>query len=127
MVRRVGIDDYSRAIPLQARLYVTADGSLHATYDLFFTPSRCRTVDPGGGRVDGTGSADQICGRRGTDKIHPGYGKDYVTAGPGADVIYARDGYRDLISCGRGRDLVIADRKDKVSRDCERVRRGPYR
>jgi TolB protein len=127
MARRVGIDEDSRAIPLRARLYVTADGSLHATYDLFFTPSRCRTLDPGAGRIDGTGSADQICGRRGADQIHPGYGKDYVTAGAGPDVIYARDGYRDLISCGRGRDRVIADRKDKVSRSCERVRRGVYR
>jgi len=127
MARRVGLDDHSRAIPLQARLYVTADGALHATYDLFFTPSRCRTLDPGAGRIDGTGSADQICGRRGAEQIHPGYGKDYVTAGAGPDVIYARDGYRDLISCGSGRDLVIADRKDKVSRSCERVRRGVYR
>jgi hypothetical protein len=126
-VRRVGIDEDSRAIPLSARLYVTADGALHATYDLFFTPSRCQTADPGGGRSDGTGFADQICGRRGADSIHPGYGKDYVTAGAGNDVIYARDGYGDLITCGRGRDLVIADRFDKVSRSCERVRRGRYR
>ena len=85
------------------------------------------TLDPGGGRIDGTASADQICGRRGADEIHPGYGKDYVTAGAGPDVIYARDGYRDLISCGRGRDRVIADRKDRVSRSCERLRRGPPR
>ena len=127
MVRRLGLDRDSRAIPLQARLYVTADRALHATYDLFFTPSRCRTLDAGGGRIDGTGFADQICGRRGADEIHPGYGKDYVTAGAGPDVIYARDGYRDVISCGRGRDRVIADRKDKVSRSCERVRRGSPR
>jgi len=127
MVRRIGLDESSRAIPLRARLHVTADGALHATYDLLFTPSRCTALDPGGGRIDGTGSADQICGRRGADKVHPGYGTDYVTAGAGPDVIYTRDGYRDLISCGRGRDLVIADRTDKVSRSCERVRRGRYR
>jgi hypothetical protein len=127
LVRRVGIDDSSRALPLQARLHVTADGSLRAMYDLFFTPSRCSTLDPGGGRIYGTGSADQICGRRGADRIHPDYGKDYVTAGAGPDVIYARDGYRDLITCGRGRDLVIADRFDRVSRSCERIRRGVYR
>jgi Tol biopolymer transport system component len=127
MVRRIGLDESSRAVPLQARLDVTADGALNATYDLFFTPSRCTTLDPGGGRIDGTGAADHICGRRGADRIHPGYGKDYVTAGAGPDVIYARDGYGDLLTCGRGRDLVIADRTDKVSRSCERVRRGRYR
>jgi hypothetical protein len=104
---------------------VVAHGSLQADEDLFFTPSRCVTLDPGAGRISGTRFADQLCGRRGTDDIHPGAGRDRVAAGAGPDVIYARDGYRDVISCGRGRDLVIADRKDKVSGDCERVRRLP--
>jgi hypothetical protein len=36
-----------------------------------------------------------------------------------------RDGIRDRVNCGSGRDTVTADRKDKIARNCERVtRRG---
>jgi WD40 repeat protein len=40
------------------------------------------------------------------------------------DVVLARNGLRDMISCGRGRDLVIADRVDRAAQDCESVRRA---
>ena len=40
-----------------------------------------------------------------------------------ADRILARDGRRERISCGAGRDSVSADRRDVVARDCEVVRR----
>lgn len=39
------------------------------------------------------------------------------------DRILARNGVRDTIVCGRGCDLVIADRIDRVATDCESVRR----
>ena len=42
----------------------------------------------------------------------------------GDDTIFARDRARDQIDCGRGRDRVVADRNDSVSRNCERVSRG---
>ena len=58
MARRVGLDQNSRAVPLSVRLHATAkgaSGSLQRTDELFFTPSRCVTVDPGsGGRIYGT-------------------------------------------------------------------------
>jgi hypothetical protein len=38
-------------------------------------------------------------------------------------VIRARDGQRDEVTCGSGRDRVIADKRDRVRRSCERVRR----
>jgi hypothetical protein len=123
MARRVPRDRHSATLPLRARLSATADVALQATEDVVFAPSRCRTLDPGGGPIYGTRYADQICGRRGADEIHPGRFKDHVAAGAGRDVIYARDNYRDVISCGPGRDVVFADRKDWVSRDCERVLR----
>ena len=125
--RRVGRGPSSRSISLSARLNVTADGPLLATAretgNVFFTPSRCVTSDRGGGSIEGTRFADRICGRRGADYIDPLGRKDYVYAGAGPDVLNTGDGYGDVISCGPGRDLVFADRKDKVSRDCERVRR----
>jgi hypothetical protein len=42
-----------------------------------------------------------------------------VTAGDGNDVIDVRDGSRDVVSCGAGRDIVRRDSKD-VLRGCER-------
>jgi hypothetical protein len=45
-----------------------------------------------------------------------------MIAGPGSDVVRAKDGARDTITCGAGRDLVYADRADHIARDCERVR-----
>jgi hypothetical protein len=125
--RRVGRDQSSRSMSLSARLTVTADRPLLATSRetgyVFFTPSRCVTRDRGGGYIEGTRFPDRICGRRGADDIDPLGGKDYVYAGAGRDLINSRDRYGDVISCGPGRDRVFADRKDKVSRDCERVRR----
>jgi hypothetical protein len=46
-----------------------------------------------------------------------------LDAGTGNDRIAARDGTRDTIRCGPGRDTVVADRKDVVAWNCERVRR----
>jgi Tol biopolymer transport system component len=39
-----------------------------------------------------------------------------------ADIVLARNHLRDTISCGPGRDLVYADGRDLVGRDCETVR-----
>jgi Tol biopolymer transport system component len=93
--------------------------------ELEFAITRCTNRDRGAGRIDGTPFADKICGRRGADRIFPRSGSDVVNAGDGSDVINTVDGrrYRDLISCGRGRDRVIADRRDRVLRNCERVER----
>ena len=125
--RRVGRDRRGRNVPLSARLTVTADGPLLATRRetgyVFYTPSGCVTTDRGGGYIEGSDFADRICGRRGADEIDPLGGKDYVFAGAGRDLINSWDNRGDVISCGPGRDRVFADRKDKVSRDCERVRR----
>jgi hypothetical protein len=38
-------------------------------------------------------------------------------------VIPVRDGERDVVRCGSEDDTVVADRKDVVGRDCERVSR----
>jgi hypothetical protein len=75
-----------------------------------------------GERLRGTRRADLILARGGTDKIRPRRGRDCVRAGKGNDRIFTRDGTRDRIKCGRGRDLVYADRRDRV-KGCERVKR----
>jgi hypothetical protein len=49
--------------------------------------------------------------------------RSVIRARGGADSIRATNGKRDVISCGSGRDRVVADRRDRVGRDCERVTR----
>ena len=72
-------------------------------------------------RLRGFRGADSICGKASGDVITPGPGRDRVRGGAGADRILARDGRRDAIDCGSGRDLVMIDRRDRLV-NCERVR-----
>jgi Ca2+-binding RTX toxin-like protein len=80
----------------------------------------------------GFGGDDLLLGGAGNDKLYGGAGNDQLLGGLGKDLIYgdagkdtisARDGAHDTIHCGTGRDVVIADKIDTVSRDCEVVRR----
>jgi Ca2+-binding RTX toxin-like protein len=111
---------------------------------------RLEAEDPGymgdtleGGEGDdflfGDDQRDTLEGGPGTDVLRGGPSGDLLVGGPGRDVIYgqggldviqARDGTRDRLSCGTNRDntrperdTVYADRFDRVSRDCEVIRR----
>jgi Ca2+-binding RTX toxin-like protein len=65
--------------------------------------------------IRGRGGDDVIYAGSGRDRITPGGGRDTVSAGAGADRISARDGKRDRIDGGRGRDRATIDRRlDKV-------------
>jgi len=63
--------------------------------------------------IVGTAERDRLRGTAGTDR---------VLAGPGNDVIVSRDHRRDIVSCGPGRDYVLADQLDRLFR-CERIER----
>ena len=76
----------------------------------------------GNDRVNGSTGNDRVGGHSGNDRVTGGRGNDLVTGGSGNDVISVRDGRRDRVNCGRGRDRVRADRRDRL-RGCERVRR----
>jgi Ca2+-binding RTX toxin-like protein len=85
--------------------------------------------------LNGDPGRDRVSGGRGTDTVYGGPGPDRLTGGPGRDAffgqaggdsIHARDGRRDRVRCGRGRDSVRADRFDRL-RGCERVRRARAR
>lgn len=78
---------------------------------------------PGPDVIDGRGGNDRLFGRGGNDRITGGPGRDVIDSGPGNDRVLARDGARDAIRCGTGRDTVVADRVDTAARDCERVSR----
>jgi len=77
----------------------------------------------GNDRIAGGSSPDRVRGDRGNDRIDGNSGRDRVAGNSGNDRIRARDGSRDRIDCGPGRDRVLADRADRVARNCERVRR----
>ena len=71
----------------------------------------------------GGGGKDRLNGGDGADEIKPGRGKDRIKGGAGDDEIRAARGGRDRVNCGRGDDVAfVNDRKDRVSRNCERVK-----
>jgi hypothetical protein len=86
--------------------------------------NRCR-IDgtPRADHIRGTPLRDLIDGRGGADTIVGGGGGDRISGGTGDDTIFSKDRYRDTVSCGPGRDRVVADYRDRIGRDCEYVRR----
>jgi Ca2+-binding RTX toxin-like protein len=83
-----------------------------------------------GGNVDDTLSGDarpnRLSAGEGDDSLKGFQGFDTLLGGKGIDVITARDGERDDIFCGAGRDLAIVDRHDRI-RGCDSVDRGRRR
>jgi Ca2+-binding RTX toxin-like protein len=73
--------------------------------------------------LSGSSGDDRLIGSSGNDRITGGTGSDRLQGDTGNDRISARDGARDSIACGSGRDTVTADRSDRVASNCERVSR----
>jgi hypothetical protein len=80
----------------------------------------------------GLGGNDTLRGGKGNDRLEGGAGNDVLDGGRGLDVLLggagkdtlkSRDGQRDRVDCGPGRDLVLADRRDTVAKSCEVVKR----
>ena len=65
---------------------------------------------------------DLIDGGKGNDNLVGGSESDLIRGGSGNDSILSRDGVRDLVQCGPGRDTVLVDLRDRVSA-CEVVKR----
>jgi Ca2+-binding RTX toxin-like protein len=80
----------------------------------------------------GAGGDDTLVGGFGGDRLYGGPGTDRLIADGGIgvgqaprggnDYVSARDGRRDLVDCGPGRDVAQVDRFDRVT-GCEIVRR----
>ena len=83
---------------------------------------------PGNDFVVGGQGSDNIVGGDGNDFLIDGNlresSRDNVAGGGGGDVIIANHvpAVKDIVVCGRGFDRVLADTKDTVARDCERVK-----
>lgn len=76
----------------------------------------------GNDTMNGKAGNDTISGDAGNDVLRGGRGEDLLLGGGGNDRIYARDGERDTINCGKGRDVVWADAIDVITGGCEVVR-----
>jgi Ca2+-binding RTX toxin-like protein len=76
--------------------------------------------------VGGRGS-DHLLGEEGNDLLLDGpereFATDMLSAGEGNDVVAAvnKPAFEDIVTCGGGLDRVIADRKDVLAPDCEKV------
>ena len=76
--------------------------------------------------IGGRGS-DNVLGEEGNDLVADGpdreFATDRLTAGDGNDVVAVvnRPAFKDIVSCGEGFDRVLADRKDVLAPDCEKV------
>ena len=71
--------------------------------------------------LKGNGDSDTLLGGRGGDRLNGGKAFDVLMGGRGNDRIDARDGHRDRIDCGQGRDKVFVDRVEDGVRNCEKV------
>lgn len=73
-------------------------------------------------RILGLGAGDRLYGFAGNDIVVGGPGADRMFGGTGNDRLEARDGTKDLVDCGPGRDTAIIDNID-VIKSCEIVKR----
>jgi Ca2+-binding RTX toxin-like protein len=72
--------------------------------------------------LTGGAGRDRLDGGSGNDKLNGGPGANAYVGGSGRDTIDARNKTKDTVDCGKGRDAVRADKKDRL-RGCERVKR----
>jgi Ca2+-binding RTX toxin-like protein len=79
--------------------------------------------------VDGAHGSDRMLGEGGGDWLFDGpLGEaskdDVLSAGAGEDILFGDHvpAVKDIVSCGGGFDRVLADSKDVVADDCEKVR-----
>jgi uncharacterized repeat protein (TIGR01451 family) len=76
-----------------------------------------RVIGKGGDdRLSGDRGQDYLAGRKGDDRVGGGPGGDTLRGGDDSDLIGAKDGVRDTVDGGRGRDTCVVDRKDAVTR-----------
>jgi Ca2+-binding RTX toxin-like protein len=82
----------------------------------------------GNDAVQGGLGSDNVLGGEGNDfmvdgEFEPPAVKDILSSGEGNDVMNAanKPAGKDTLTCGSGVDRVLADSKDVVSPDCEKV------
>jgi Ca2+-binding RTX toxin-like protein len=83
---------------------------------------------PGNDIVSGGRGSDSVLGEAGNDFLLDGptreFSLDKVSGGDGNDVLAIDNvpAVKDIATCGGGFDRILADSKDLIAPDCERVR-----
>ena len=80
----------------------------------------CLIGGTGSDRLEGGDGSDRLTGGTGSDVLIDRQGFNAYDAGRGNDFVNARNGVRELVRCGPGRDRARADRRDRI-RSCERI------
>ena len=79
----------------------------------------------GGGAGNDTGLGgsgdDRVVGDEGADTLTGGAGRDVLNGGEGDDLLSARDGVRDVVKGGPGKDRARIDAKRDVRRSIEKL------
>jgi dipeptidyl aminopeptidase/acylaminoacyl peptidase len=65
--------------------------------------------------LKGLSGDDVLRGLGGRDSLTGGTGRDRLEGGAGSDTIFARDGRRDVVNGGSGKDFAQVDRLDRVT------------
>jgi Ca2+-binding RTX toxin-like protein len=68
----------------------------------------------GNDALSGLGGNDVLLGGHGSDRLTGGAGRDSLRGGAGADTLRARDGARDVVNGGPGRDRARLDAVDRA-------------
>jgi Ca2+-binding RTX toxin-like protein len=79
--------------------------------------------DQGAIKFKGGPADDVFFGTEKNDKASGGAGSDQLDGKGGKDRISARDGERDLIDCGKGRDRAKTDKHEAQVKGCEVVKK----
>lgn len=124
--------DNAASLTFQVRSVVVPSSVVPSGTKIGTAGANVLTGDAGANILSGLGGSDRLFGRGGNDTLYGGAGNDLLDGGlgldryfggTGRDTIRARDGRRERIDCGPGRDTAIVDKGDAV-RGCEIVRRG---
>lgn len=74
-------------------------------------------------KIFGLGGNDKLFGLAGNDTLVGGGGKDRISGGTGNDTLQARDGEKDVVDCGPGKDVAVVDAVETAIVGCETVQR----
>jgi len=72
----------------------------------------CIRGTAGNNRLVGTRGNDKLCGLGGNDTLKGLGGNDRLKGGRGRDTFYSRDGFRDVLLGGTGRDRARVNASD---------------
>ena len=113
------VDYSSRSGPVTVTLDGTADDGEGGERDDVAPDVESVIGGRGDDKLTGSAAANVLVGGDGKDTLDGRGGIDRFDAGSGDDVVYSKDGRKESVVCGIGRDAADADKGDRLV-GCER-------